>query len=103
MPFGLRASRALVGSDEVAVFSFPLPPLALPLSLSAVERAIAIALLEGLSNAQIAMLAKRPDRVRSPTPGSQSVVIFSPHVAGVCPARFRERLRPACPEQPPEA
>ncbi|HEV3191125.1 MAG TPA: helix-turn-helix transcriptional regulator [Polyangiaceae bacterium] len=53
-PFGLRASRLSIGGEELAVFSFPLPPLTLPDSLSSAERDIAIALLEGLSNSEIA-------------------------------------------------
>jgi DNA-binding NarL/FixJ family response regulator len=54
LPFGLRASKVTIDGEELAVFSFPLPPPALPESLSAAERDVAIALLEGLSNAEIA-------------------------------------------------
>jgi DNA-binding CsgD family transcriptional regulator len=36
------------------VFSFPLPPPTLPASLSAAERDVAMAVLQGLSNAEIA-------------------------------------------------
>jgi DNA-binding NarL/FixJ family response regulator len=43
-----------LGGEEVAVFSFPLPPPALPESLSVAERAVALALLEGRSNSEIA-------------------------------------------------
>ncbi len=43
-----------LGADELAVFSFPLPQLALPGSLSEAELAVARALLAGESNAQIA-------------------------------------------------
>ena len=53
-PRGLRVSRLELGSDELAVFSFPLPDLALPGSLSEAEIAVARALLDGKSNAQIA-------------------------------------------------
>jgi DNA-binding NarL/FixJ family response regulator len=54
-PFGLRASRVNLGGEEVAVFSFPLPAPALPESLSSAEREIALALLDGWSDAQIAI------------------------------------------------
>ena len=54
VPFGLRASRVNIDGEELAVFSFPLPAPTLPHSLSEAERDVAIALLEGLSNAQIA-------------------------------------------------
>ncbi len=54
-PFGLRVTRLEVGGEEVAVLSFPLPPPALPASLSAAEQAVALALLDGLTNAEIAV------------------------------------------------
>jgi DNA-binding NarL/FixJ family response regulator len=54
VPFALRASKVTIDGEELAVFSFPLPPPTLPGSLSAAERDVAIALLEGLSNAEIA-------------------------------------------------
>jgi DNA-binding NarL/FixJ family response regulator len=54
VPFGLRASKVAIDGEELAVFSFPLPPPALPSSLSEAERDVAIAVLEGLSNADIA-------------------------------------------------
>jgi DNA-binding NarL/FixJ family response regulator len=53
-PFGLRASRVNIDGEELAVFSFPLPPPTLPNLLSQAERNVAIAVLEGLSNAEIA-------------------------------------------------
>jgi len=53
-PFGLRASRVRIDGEELAVFSFPLPPPALPQSLTPAERDVAIAVLDGQSNAQIA-------------------------------------------------
>jgi DNA-binding NarL/FixJ family response regulator len=43
-----------MGGEEVAVFSFPLPRPVLPRSLTMAERAVAEALLEGLSNFEIA-------------------------------------------------
>jgi DNA-binding NarL/FixJ family response regulator len=58
VPLGLRASRALIGGEDVAVFTFPLPPPALHHSLSAVERIVALALLEGMSNSEIASARK---------------------------------------------
>jgi DNA-binding CsgD family transcriptional regulator len=62
VPFGLRASRAVVGGEEVAVFSFLLPPPAFPRSLSAVERIVALALLEGMSNSEIALARQKSVR-----------------------------------------
>jgi DNA-binding NarL/FixJ family response regulator len=44
-----------IAGEEVVVFSLPLERPALPLSLSAAERAVAVGLLEGLSNAEIAV------------------------------------------------
>jgi DNA-binding NarL/FixJ family response regulator len=54
VPFGLRASRVEIDGEEFAVFSFPLPPPTLPNSFSEAERDVAIAVLEGLSNSDIA-------------------------------------------------
>jgi DNA-binding NarL/FixJ family response regulator len=54
VPIGLRASRVTIDGEELAVFSFSLPPPTLPSSLSEAERDVAIAVLEGLSNTEIA-------------------------------------------------
>ena len=54
-PQGLRASRFVAGDDEMAVLSFPLASVVLPKSLSAAEREVAIAVLEGNSNEEIAV------------------------------------------------
>jgi DNA-binding NarL/FixJ family response regulator len=54
IPSGLRAARVEMDGQELAVFSFPLPPPALPNSLSEAERDVAVAVLEGLSNTEIA-------------------------------------------------
>jgi DNA-binding NarL/FixJ family response regulator len=43
-----------MAGEELAVFSLPLAPPALPKSLSDSERTVALALLEGLSNSEIA-------------------------------------------------
>jgi DNA-binding CsgD family transcriptional regulator len=53
-PLGLRASRISVAGEDLTVFSFPLAPPALPPGLSAAERAVAMDLLEGKSNGEIA-------------------------------------------------
>jgi DNA-binding CsgD family transcriptional regulator len=47
-----------VGGEEIGVLSYPIPPPALPPSLSAAERIVALALLEGLSNSEIAKIRK---------------------------------------------
>jgi DNA-binding NarL/FixJ family response regulator len=47
-----------VGGEDVAVMSYALAPPALPASLSAAERIVALALLKGLSNAEIAKARK---------------------------------------------
>jgi DNA-binding CsgD family transcriptional regulator len=62
-PRGLRASRFCVGSEDFAVLSFPISTPSLPPSLSAAEREVALHLLEGRSNAQIA--ASRRTSVRT--------------------------------------
>ena len=62
IPPGLRASRATVGGEEVAIFSYPLARPALPASLSPAEGAVALALLEGLSNGDIARARKTSAR-----------------------------------------
>jgi DNA-binding CsgD family transcriptional regulator len=54
VPDGLRMSRMTVGAEELAVLSFSLPDSAPPDTLTVAERAVAAALLEGLSNAKIA-------------------------------------------------
>jgi len=51
---GLRASRIEIDGEELAVFSLPLPRPTLPNSLSAAERDVALAVLESLSNSEIA-------------------------------------------------
>jgi DNA-binding NarL/FixJ family response regulator len=43
-----------IGGEQIAVFSFPLPPPTLPHSLTAAERVVALALLDGWSNSEIA-------------------------------------------------
>jgi DNA-binding NarL/FixJ family response regulator len=53
-PSGLRTARFEQHGDDLAVLSFPLPAPSLPASLTAAEREVALALLEGLSNEQIA-------------------------------------------------
>jgi DNA-binding NarL/FixJ family response regulator len=54
-PAGLRVSRMRLGTDELAVLSFPLGCIAFPDSLTEAERAVARAMLAGESNAQIAV------------------------------------------------
>jgi DNA-binding CsgD family transcriptional regulator len=51
-----------IGSEEVAVFSFPLRQPALPPSLSVAEQEIALGMLEGLSNSEIAMARRTSPR-----------------------------------------
>ena len=58
IPAGLRVTRMKVGAEEVAVLSYSLLPPALPASLSAAERIVALALLKGLSNSEIATARK---------------------------------------------
>jgi DNA-binding CsgD family transcriptional regulator len=54
VPSGLRVSRLKVKGEELAVFTFPLASPSLPRSLSAAERAVAMGVLAGKSNAEIA-------------------------------------------------
>jgi DNA-binding NarL/FixJ family response regulator len=51
-----------IGGEEVVVFSVPLSSPALPLSLSAAERDVAVDVLEGLSNAEIAKARSTSER-----------------------------------------
>ncbi|HSY23333.1 MAG TPA: helix-turn-helix transcriptional regulator [Polyangiaceae bacterium] len=51
-----------VGREELAVFSLPVPPPDLPASISEAEREVALALLQGLSNAQIAAARRTSTR-----------------------------------------
>jgi DNA-binding NarL/FixJ family response regulator len=51
-------TRTNIGGEEVAVLTFPLPSPSLPSSLSAAERVVALAVLEGLSNSAIARARK---------------------------------------------
>jgi DNA-binding CsgD family transcriptional regulator len=53
-PPALRVTRFRVGSDELAVLSFPLFRLTLPESLTKAEREIALEVLEGKTNSEIA-------------------------------------------------
>jgi DNA-binding NarL/FixJ family response regulator len=69
-PIGLSASRAQIGGEELAVFSFPVPAPTLPETLSAAEREVAVALLEGLSNSEIAVARRTSDRTVANQVGS---------------------------------
>src|SRR5580700_2284315 len=51
IPLGLRASRAVIGGAEVAVFSFPPPPPELPRSLGAAGRIVALTLILATAHA----------------------------------------------------
>lgn len=62
-PRGLEASRITVGEEELALLTFPISPPALPETFSAAEREIAVAVLEGRSNAEIA--AERETSIRT--------------------------------------
>jgi DNA-binding NarL/FixJ family response regulator len=62
-PRGFRASRFKAGSEELAVLSFPLPAIPLPASLSPAERDVAIAIVAGKTNEEIA--AERRSSVRT--------------------------------------
>jgi DNA-binding NarL/FixJ family response regulator len=61
-PFGLRAARVTIGGEEVVIFSVPLARPALPHCLSAAEGEVAVALVEGLSNAEIAAARRTSTR-----------------------------------------
>jgi DNA-binding CsgD family transcriptional regulator len=54
VPAGLRAARFRLEGDELAVLSFPLASVALPDCLSAAERDVALKVIAGKSNAEIA-------------------------------------------------
>ncbi len=60
---GPEASRIVVGEQELALLTFPIRPATLPETFSAAEREIALAVLEGRSNASIA--AERRTSVRT--------------------------------------
>lgn len=60
---GPEASRIVVGEQELALLTFPLRPPTLPETFSAAEREIALAVLEGRSNAAIA--AERSTSIRT--------------------------------------
>lgn len=62
-PPGLRATRFFMGADELVVLSFPLASVEFPASLSAAERAVAFAVIEGKSSEVIA--AERRTSVRT--------------------------------------
>jgi DNA-binding NarL/FixJ family response regulator len=62
-PSELRASIVRVGSDELAILSFPIDRMAVPETVTESERAVGIALAQGLSNAEIA--AARGTSVRT--------------------------------------
>jgi DNA-binding NarL/FixJ family response regulator len=51
-----------IGGEEVAVLSFPLRQPALPPTLSAAEQEIALGMLEGLSNSEIATARRTSPR-----------------------------------------
>jgi DNA-binding CsgD family transcriptional regulator len=50
----LRAARFVVAGKEMAVLSYPLQPGDLPESLTEAEREVALAIVAGRSNAEIA-------------------------------------------------
>jgi len=54
VPSGLRVVRFTLGDESLAVLSFPLEVPVLPQSLTSAEREIALALLRGCTNAEIA-------------------------------------------------
>jgi DNA-binding NarL/FixJ family response regulator len=62
VPDALRATRFNVGTEELVVFSFPLRAVSLPEVLSPIERDVALAILEGLSNAAIAARRRTSER-----------------------------------------
>lgn len=53
-PDDLEVTRLHVGTDEYALFSFPLPAPALPATLTAAERCVARSLIHGARPADIA-------------------------------------------------
>jgi DNA-binding CsgD family transcriptional regulator len=53
-PRGLTSTTFELGSEEYAVFSFPLPEIAVPAGLTASETDVVRAVLGGCSNAEIA-------------------------------------------------
>ena len=55
-PAALAARSFEIDGDRYAILTFPLPEAELPAELSAAERAVVQAVLEGLSNAEIARL-----------------------------------------------
>ena len=61
-PIGLRASTFRLGSDELAVLSFPIDAAAVPETVTESERAIGMALAQGRSNAEIAAARGRSVR-----------------------------------------
>jgi DNA-binding NarL/FixJ family response regulator len=54
VPAGLRASAVELAGEEYIVFAFPAPEWNLPPCLTSSERQVALALLGGATNAQIA-------------------------------------------------
>jgi DNA-binding NarL/FixJ family response regulator len=61
-PVGLRASTFRLGSDELAILSFPIDAAVVPEVVTESERAIGVALAQGLSNAEIAAARGRSVR-----------------------------------------
>jgi DNA-binding NarL/FixJ family response regulator len=94
-PQGLRATRFDLGSDQLVVFSFPLKTVEAPDVLSSSERAVALAVLAGLSNAAIAR--QRGTSVR--TVANQVAAIF--RKLGVSSrSELHVRLMSAAPGEP---
>jgi DNA-binding CsgD family transcriptional regulator len=62
-PSGLRAARFQVAGEEVVVLSFAVAPRVLPESLSRAEREVALEMIAGQTNRQIA--AARGTSVRT--------------------------------------
>ncbi len=54
LPPGLRAVRQTIGDEELAILSFPLPTVSMPAVLTPAERLVALDLLDGKSNPEIA-------------------------------------------------
>jgi len=71
-PMGLRATRLAVGDEELVVFSFPVLPPELD-ALPPGEREVAVLVLGGLSNAEVA--ERRGTTAR--TVGKQLDAIYS--------------------------